>query len=281
MGQAASLSFPIDIDEESTFSGRKGQIKKSLVKSKSKLLEGLGPQLQRSLQPNEKVLHVSKALSPYNFFEAWTSGWAIYSIKKSTLVFTDRRILHFPTSRSKTKHSVSEIHYGDIVSSKAFFNLVLKYKNGEKDYFRRLKWADSKKALSIIERYRQGAQSTRAGGRVHLCPSCSEKLKPNVYSCGSCQFAFKDRSTALRWSLIFPGGGYFYTGHPFMGIADALVEGVLIFAAIGAAEESLVQAGVILAILVAEKAVTIYHCLHYLKEYIPVDASSLKIHRVA
>ena len=61
-----------------------------------------------------------------------------------------------------------------------------------------------------------------------------------------------------------------------MGIADALIEGFLIFAIVGAAERSPAQAVVIAVILVAEKAVTIYHCLHYLKEYIPADPNLLQ-----
>ncbi len=33
----------------------------------------------------------------------------------------------------------------------------------------------------------------------------------------------KIQSTAGRKiSIIYPGGGYFYTGHPFLGLRDAL-----------------------------------------------------------
>ncbi|GAG81966.1 unnamed protein product, partial [marine sediment metagenome] len=35
---------------------------------------------------------------------------------------------------------------------------------------------------------------------------------------------FKGKAEARKISIVYPGGGYFYTRHPIMGIADAFVE---------------------------------------------------------
>ena len=121
---------------------------------------------------------------------------------------------------------------------------------------------------------------TAYGMRHHLCPKCTAQLTIGVYVCPSCKLEFKNEQKARNLSILVPGGGYFYTGHPVLGIGDALVETLLIFMVLSTlvnlavGEESSVLLPVVVAfgfILFLEKLYTIYHAKHYVKEYIPVE----------
>lgn|GEM_PF-2088329 len=78
-----------------------------------------------------------------------------------------------------------------------------------------------------------------------------------------------------------PGGGYFYTGHPVLGLFDAVVEGFLLLVVLGTL--LLVLGGdpagrwpdvwIFSAILAVEKLITIYHAFHYIGELLPADRS--------
>ena len=84
--------------------------------------------------------------------------------------------------------------------------------------------------------------------------------------------------TPTRYSLLIPGGGYFYTGHPVMGSVDALVELFFLLAFLGGfallaegdveAVSVLVMFGVLLGL---EKLLTIYHSRHYVTEFLPAS----------
>ena len=88
---------------------------------------------------------------------------------------------------------------------------------------------------------------------------------------------------ALLLSLLIPGGGYFYTGHWFLGIGDFLVEAGLILLIITSfTEPSVASTGdsftiiVLGIVLLIEKLITVYHAGHYIKEYIPVNTNYKK-----
>ena len=89
---------------------------------------------------------------------------------------------------------------------------------------------------------------------------------------------FKSKAEAKRISLLFPGGGYFYTRHPFLGIGDAITETfllVLIISSIVGLINGARDAGFSLVIfalaLIIEKAITVYHSNHFVKEFIPME----------
>jgi hypothetical protein len=79
---------------------------------------------------------------------------------------------------------------------------------------------------------------------------------------------------------LYPGGGYFYTRHPFLGVGDAIVEGLLlIFVTVGLIDALSGEGGpdawtsvlILGVVLIIEKAQTIYHAKHYTNEYIPEE----------
>jgi TM2 domain-containing membrane protein YozV len=129
-----------------------------------------------------------------------------------------------------------------------------------------------------------GAHPSVVMERYHLCPKCIAPLQKNVFSCPSCHHEFKNIKQAIRLSLLFPGGGYFYAGHPIMGIGDAIVETILIIALLGAfisafasSDPSVTWATIIPVafFLSLEKMITIYDAKHFINEYITVDKNAV------
>jgi hypothetical protein len=113
---------------------------------------------------------------------------------------------------------------------------------------------------------------------VHLCPQCTTQLEADRFNCPSCGKAFKSRSKARNLSIWVPGGGYFYTGHPLLGITDAVIELFFLFIIIGSLiptsafpNVDIVTASVFAVLLLIEKSITVYHANHFVKEYLPVD----------
>jgi hypothetical protein len=123
-------------------------------------------------------------------------------------------------------------------------------------------------------------QPTTFGIRHHLCPKCTAPLLIGEYLCPSCRLEFKNEQKARNLSLLLPGGGYFYTGHPFLGIGDAVIETILIgmvlmsIVNLVSGEEvdaSLIGIVFFGVILFIEKLYSVFHAKHYVKEYIPVE----------
>ena len=113
---------------------------------------------------------------------------------------------------------------------------------------------------------------------MHLCPRCTKELVKGEYACPNCHLAFKNRSDAKRIALIYPGGGYFYAGHPILGIGDAITELVLMVLFVASLTEVLggsgsgsVMLAVLGAALIIEKAISVYHSNHFISEYIPKE----------
>lgn len=251
------------------------------MKGQTKILKKFSPFLKPLLSPGEEILLSVEATSPMAFFEQWTTGWMIYYLKRCVLIFTNMRILHFPTKHDfKPKHSVSQIRHGDIEEFKlsAFLGRVLKikYKTGKSEKFYYIKSREFKK-LKTLEPLFIKNQPSPAGERHFLCPKCITPLLKNIFSCPNCHLEFKNMKDAIKLSLLFPGGGYFYTGHTFLGIMDAITEGILLLVLIahlvGAFDDPESWGFVLLfAVLLAyEKWITIYHAKHYITEYIPKD----------
>ena len=123
--------------------------------------------------------------------------------------------------------------WGDLESAKikAFLSpkLHIKYRDGKKEVYWRLRGDDAKKIRLLLEALLPTAVSETSPtlSMTSLCPECRAPLTPEVYECPSCRLKFKDEKTLLRRSLWIPGGGFFYTGHPLLGTLHLLVELIL------------------------------------------------------
>lgn len=283
-----SIAGRISVDPATCFTDHKGRAKKGLEKRARSWLLTAAPLLSPILEEGEVVRLVTSASSPYSLLELFTTGWVITYVKRCLLVVTDRRILHLPTNSAlKPKRSISQIRFGDLEAAEVKGTLAkelrLTYRGGKKEKFPTLDGTAAKKLRQILAELNLGLQSPSAvGGRHHLCPSCGETLVSlsDDSRCRVCGLQFKNKKRALALSLLLPGGGYFYTGHPVLGFFDALVEGGLlllvvsglVLAATGEPDMA-PEIGLFGVLLVVEKLITIYHASHYVRELLPADRS--------
>ncbi len=283
------LELPINRDV--AFTDVQGRHKPGLEKKQMKLLAKAAPMLRKILQPGEEIHLVAPGVSPFSALEFLTTGWVINYLKRCLLVVTDRRLLHLPARYSfEPKMSIAQVPYGDVVEFKVgrFLGtrLTLTYRDNRKETFTAFPgWAGKKLKALLPGRSGQG-QASMVKGRQHLCPRCAavlaEEMIANADSaiCAGCSLSFKDKKTALKYSLLYPGGGYFYTGHPWLGIGDAITEAFLILMVIlgvfmmfdpEVGPDALFLVGFFGVFLAIEKAVTVYHAQHFVAERLPAD----------
>ena len=286
----------VPVDSETCFTDHKGRAKPSLDKRVRGVLEKAAPMLAPVLEDGETVRFVTAASSPYSILELLTTGWVIANVKRCLLVVTDRRILHLPVKpSSEPRGSISQIRFGDLESAEVKGTLGkelrVRYRAGGKEKFQNLPAGAGKKLRQILESVELAAAAPSPVGRRHyLCPGCREGLD-GVESlaegsrCAVCGLEFKSRRRALLLSVLVPGGGYFYTGHPVLGLFDALTEGFLLLGLLSTlflgpgvgpgVDPGAATADVWLfaALLAIEKLVTVYHAFHYVGELQPADSS--------
>jgi hypothetical protein len=269
----------LNIDSATMFADHKGVHKPRIEKKQRKLAEKV-TFLKDFLEDGEQLLAVTTAVSPTSFLEQWTTGFIFVYIKRCMLVFTDRRVFHIPTTSGfDYRESVAEIRYGDLESiEQKGSRLKIAYKTGAKDLFLYVRGSERKKIRALLQTGSRHAAPAGTGNRTHLCPKCTHVLEVDRSDCPGCGKEFKSRTKARNLSLWLPGGGYFYTGHPFLGAMDALIELFFLVAIVGGLiSGEWAVAGLFGALLALEKAITVYHANHFVKEFLPVEA--VKIHK--
>jgi hypothetical protein len=250
--------------------------KPRIEKRQRKLLQKI-TFLPSFLQEGERVLQVTTGCSPVSFVEQYLTGAIIvFIIKRALFVFTDKRIFHIPTkSNFSYRGSIAQILYADCQKIYAKGRtLIAEYKNGTKEKFPYIASREKAKVKALLKSISLDGQQSQAQQRTHLCPRCTNPLIENSFTCPACRLHFKSKARARKLSIIYPGGGYFYTRHPYFGIADALVETyllLLLLVAMLALPESLFAVIFLAAILTIEKSITVYHANRYVEEYIPVQ----------
>lgn len=293
-GQPARVGHlqTLSVREDVLFTDHKQRESRGIRKRAEKLVEKLEAALLKVLDPNETILYLAPVKAPVSWWQQYTLGWYVHQVTKSVFVFTDRRIVHVLLRSNNTwRRMVRSVTYGDIVEARGkgwlSRTLLLRYRNGEEEKYWGLERRDAKKIGPLLaERLPDGAsQATQRGGIVSLCPECRAELTPGVYSCAGCGTRFKDERTMLLRSLLIPGGGYFYTGYWFLGVADFLVEAVLSIMVLiglldiagvlpsepGQEHMTVVELAVLAGILAAEKLLTIQHCRHFVRDFIPLE----------
>ncbi len=279
----------VRLREDTAYTNHKGREKKGIRKRTDKALQNLRDALSRVLEPEEAVLYVARGQAPASLLEQFAFGWYIYYVTGAVLVLTNRRLLHFLVTReNRWKRSLRSVRWGDVKQAKpkgGLFSssLVLKYQNGKKETYWNLPGGDAKKIKVLLATLlpESVGEASAAQGMVSLCPDCRATLTPGVYQCSQCALSFKDEKTLMRRSLLIPGGGYFYTGHWFLGIGDFIVEAYLlifvVFLVVTTFDPSnrnvtgtLVASGFLAVILAVEKWFTIHHCKRFIREYIPL-----------
>ncbi|MBD3646526.1 MAG: hypothetical protein HUJ31_03525 [Pseudomonadales bacterium] len=277
MANANGTTLPVD--DAVIFTNHKEKQTRGVEKRQGKLLAKI-EFLRPFLQDGERILLITTACSPIGALEQLTTGWIVFYIKRSLLVFTDRRLFHIPTTRNfDYRGSIAQINYADCAELRLRFgSLRVRYQTGRKETFPYVARGERKKIKSLLTSLPLDTNPSSKIERTFLCPRCTTSLEKGTESCKQCRLEFKHRRDARWISILLPGGGYFYTRHPVMGFFDAVFELYLLWViylySLGElrTEEGASAVAVMFTIVLAvEKLVTIYHSNHFLDEFLTVE----------
>jgi len=277
-GISRQVMFGVPVDREVLLTNHKNVHKKRIAKRQRKLVEKI-TFIKPFIKEDEKVLLVTKGYSPASTFEKYIIGWFFIYLKRSLFVFTNQRIFHIPTTPIYSyRNTIAQILYSGCKSiAMKGRSLVVEYaKHAGKEKFFWIAGKEKKKIRELLKTITQVAKEGEASERTHLCPGCTNALSKDKYICESCGLKFKTKTATLIFSIIFPGGGYFYTRRYFLGIIVALVE-IILLAFIG---QSLVNIQndvggsiylllISVLVLLVEKTAMIVHTTDFIKEFIP------------
>lgn len=279
----------LPIKGETAFANTRGKFREKVKKQQLRYLREYVPDLKYILEEGEEILLASRSVSPFTHLEELTTFAWIYVIKRCLLVLTSRRILHFPSNyRFKPADSISQIRFQDIESFKGKGRITFRYKNGTREFFSRVR--NGKRLVQLLKKsVTASSKSSPYAARQHLCPRCAAPLGRNRFSCPRCRFRFKRPRTAGLYSIFLPGGGYFFTRHPLLGLGSAVTELALLFTAVffllgffNSPEKDFawlfagIAAG---SAFIVGKLVSFYHSRQFLAEFIPVKKRFERISR--
>ena len=214
---------PVLVREDFLFTNNKGQEKAGPRKRAENALDHLQDVLGKVLEPQEVVFYVARAVAPLSMFEQFTLGWQAYHMYGILLVFTNRRLLRFGVKprgwRDWTwRRTLHAARWGDVAEAtcKGILSKVLrlKYRNGRKEAYMRVRGADAKKIRALLAALipAAAAEGSEVQEMSSLCPQCLVRLTPRVYQCQQCRLDFKTEKELLWRTILIPGGGYFYVG---------------------------------------------------------------------
>jgi hypothetical protein len=268
--------FGLPVDLAVIFSNYKNAYKKRIEKRQRWFIVRLSF-LKHFLELDEKILQVTTGHSPTTIFEKIGLGWLFVYLKRSLLVFTDRRIFHVPTTPAfRYRNSVAQVPYRlcRSISIKGR-NLILVYKtSGATEKFFSLAGREINKIREILKTVPVSKDGAAAGVRTHLCPRCAAPLSASGYACRRCHLKFKTGTLATLMAVLLPGGGYFYIRQPFLGAMTAILE-ISLLAVVVNAYSSLVHgykpfllAGAV-TLFILEKIAVAVHAGVFINEFLP------------
>ncbi|MFH1371982.1 MAG: hypothetical protein ABII09_11955 [Planctomycetota bacterium] len=217
--------YGLPVDTAVLFSDHKGRYNRRVEKYQRKLIAKLGP-IAPFLGRSEKILFAFTGCSHASLVEQLLTGAFLQPLKRSLFVATDRRILHIPTAINRSyRCSIAQIMYTDCLQLRMRCStLTAKYKSGRTEKFRCIDRKNRKKIKAFLKNMSLEGRASMALERTPLCPECTRPLIKNYYACPHCSLKFKKKSWATVLSILFPGGGFFYTRHPLLGLLDAAME---------------------------------------------------------
>ncbi|MBT8331043.1 MAG: hypothetical protein KJP06_01825 [Deltaproteobacteria bacterium] len=284
VGMMGPQIFGLPVDRDTLFSNHHEVYKKRVEKRQRKLIVKLSF-LKPFLKKSEKIILTTTGYSPINFLPQYATGFFFVYLKRCLFVFTNFRIFHVPTTPIyKFKQSISQILYVDCESiALKGGTLTVQYaQNGITEKFKAIALQERRKLKALTKRMPLSGTQSHLGRRSHLCPRCTALLDSDKNICNACQLKFKNKIVAFILAILFPGGGYLYTRHYFIGLLNAIVE---IFLAgyfyliwqnvIQKPENRMIYLVGLVAIFVAVKIISAVHSSHFVEEFIPTKKKFL------
>jgi len=272
--------FGIPVDRKFLFSNHEGVYKKKIEKRQRKLIVKISF-LKPFLKNGEKVLLVTTGHSPATRFEKLGIGWLFVYLKRCLLVFTDRRILHVPTTPIyRYRSTLSQIPYGScqMLEIKGNALAVIYKSSGIYEKFFSIAGKEKKKIARLLKKVGAVPLGDFAPGRSHLCPRCAQTLTAGNYRCERCGIRFKSGMAATLTGILVPGGAYFYVRQLFLGAVCALMEVILIFLAVVSLQDAergiqsaywwLISSAVMLLLV---KMLSIFHVQTLIDQFVPAE----------
>lgn len=273
--------FGLPVDRKVIFSNHKALYKKKIEKRQRKLIIK-STFLKPFMRSDEKILLITTGYSPATLIEKLLVGWLFVYLKRSLLVFTNKRIIHVPTTPIyRYRHVIAEIPYGSCRSIRTKGrSMLIEYKaKGAAEKFFGISGQEIKKIGEVLKKVSTTGGDESPAHRIHLCPQCAAPLEDRVYRCARCELKFKTGWAAAFLAILFPGGGYFYARQFMLGFLAAVVEIILMaFIAINindilngfqtgyVAYLLWIAAAVCLGL---EKTIAVIHAVDLIKEFIP------------
>jgi hypothetical protein len=192
------------------------------------------PMVRRLLKPDEHILHVAYAMQVPPFLHTIGLGHFAYIYHQVMLVVTDQRIietlLNFRANGPGTR--IRSYPFRHLTALKmSFGKLTAVPAQGKKQGWRFGIRGDKKLVNLLLPRLQSRLLAEGAGRAEALplwhCPQCGAAVPPKPEACSSCRTRFRSTRVATLLSLAFPGAGFFYLGHPFLGVFDFLGETML------------------------------------------------------
>jgi hypothetical protein len=231
---------------------------------------------------------------PSAFVQFFGGGWHRYSIPRTLLFFTERRIIAFRLRRRMRRwiwnRGLRTLYWGDLLGATpgGFLSrhLTLKFRNGQKQAYWRFPLGRFKKIKLLIQILQTNGtgESSAAGGMVSLCPSCLATLAAGNHQCPSCGVRFKDEKTLVWRGIVIPGGASLYVGANGLGALRGVFEAIVLFvifssilSAIREPHASKAAAGLLAGIaaecviLALDKVMAIALSLSKVRDFIPVE----------
>jgi hypothetical protein len=262
------------------FSNHKNVYKRGIEKQQRKLYKKLA-YLPQFLEKDEIILFATPGCSPLTFLEQLFTGAILYSLKRSMFVFTNRRIFHIPTKPDLGyRSSIAQILYADCAEIRIRWgNLAVKYKSGKTEKFPLIPSNARKKITELLKTVSFAGEASPILERAHLCPRCIKPMLKGYYICPHCGLKFKSKAEGRRISVVYPGGGYFYTRHYVFGIMDAIGElflimlFVILLARLVSGDLEATAPAIVMLILIGfEKVLTIMHTDKFIEEFVTIDS---------
>lgn len=285
MNPAATALYGLRVAPSICYSDERGRMSTEIREDQVKQIQRVVPLIRNLLEPEETIFFTTTGSPGFGLADFMTPLFALFLMKRCIYVFTDRRVLQIPLGLTgRVRRSVSSLRYADISAFRfdggytfgTIINLGIRCvtRHGDHEQIARLPYDSLTKLMPLMPRLAGSGTPSPAGQRVHLCPTCGEPLRRNIFVCATCGTQFRSPNLAGILAAILPGGGYFFCRYALMGLAAAFVELSLVLSAFGAVFEVVPERALTISLLILglQKLAGITHARQLANEFVPIES---------